>query len=356
MNGNFAFGEPIDVTGEKYGKLTAIKRLNKNNHNSYTWLWKCDCGNLKEAPVNQVKYGNISSCGCAKKGHSTPRKQRNLVGQKYGKLLVLKPLGKINGDAHFYSLVRCDCGEEFSVKDTLLINKRICGCRHCGNKTHGMTNTRLFTVWQSMIARCSNPNEKSFKNYGARGISVCSEWQKDFNSFYQWAIKNGYGENLQIDRINVYGNYDPDNCRWVTQRDNARNRRNTIFVNYEGELLPIGEIAERTGILSTTIYERLYKYGWDEFDATHIPPDTKKYTSKAMRRTYLTNTNTNEVKEFQSSAAASRYLNKLSGYLISKSYKHGNVFREGDWLVEILNGCLKRQIGEANETFNSNGV
>ena len=93
---------------------------------------------------------------------------------------------------------------------------------------HGMKHTRIYETWCGMKKRCYNPNSKSYKDYGERGIVVCDEWKNDFLSFYNWSVQNGYGENLQIDRIDTNGNYEPSNCRWITHAEQQRNRRNNI--------------------------------------------------------------------------------------------------------------------------------
>lgn len=273
---------------------------------------------------------------CKKHRASCERKQRNLTGKTFGKLIVLKPLGKINNNIHFSSLVRCECGYEFTAFDTVLVNNRKTSCPHCAYKTHGLTHTPLFTVWQGMLSRCFNKNNKSYKDYGGRGIIVCNEWKDSFESFYAWAVTNGYDKGLQLDRIDVEGNYNPTNCRFVTQAENARNKRNTILLNYEGSLLPIGEIAEITGIRTSTIYERIFRYSWNEYDATHIVPrKTQSYTTKKMRNTILTNTVSGEIKVFPSTSQASLYLGKNASFLSGRASKNGKTFVYEDWLVEI---------------------
>lgn len=195
--------------------------------------------------------------------------QRNIVGNKYGHLLVLKGLGN-NGKGHYKSLVRCDCGKEYIVPDTELIYGRRTGCKKCNLKTHGMTNTKLFNVWQSMKQRCNDKNCKSYKDYGKKGIEVCNEWLKSFTSFYKWAIENGYEDNLTIDRIDNNGNYEPTNCRWVNQFVQANNKSNNVFVIYEGEKMTIAQLSRKTN-KDYELLRRRIKNGWSVEDAIKEP-------------------------------------------------------------------------------------
>ena len=155
----------IDITGNKYNMLTVIKfnHSNKKSRKSY-WLCKCECGNEKVICGNSLKTGNVKSCGC--------------------------------------------------------LLKR-------GNTKHGLKHTRLYDILCGMKRRCYNPNQPCYKNYGARGIKVCDEWLNDPKAFYDWSITHGYKDDLTIDRINVNGNYEPSNCKWVSIKEQGRNKRNT---------------------------------------------------------------------------------------------------------------------------------
>ena len=97
-----------------------------------------------------------------------------------------------------------------------------------GNYKHGMRHTRLYNIWRSMNQRCNNPNTINFKRYGGRGITVCDEWKDDFQAFYDWAMANGYSDELTIDRLDPNGNYEPSNCRWATWEQQANNKRNSM--------------------------------------------------------------------------------------------------------------------------------
>lgn len=128
-------------------------------------------------------------------------------------------------------------------------------------KRHGMYKTRLYGVWGHMIQRCTNEHDPKYKDYGKRGISVCKEWRNDFLNFYNWAMDNGYADNLTIDRIDVNGNYEPDNCRWATPKVQANNTRRNLKYEYNGEKLTLSQWSEKTGIPYKTLHRRL-KNGW----------------------------------------------------------------------------------------------
>lgn len=137
--------------------------------------------------------------------------------------------------------------------------------------THGKSDTRLYSIWCDMKRRCYNPKNKRYSRYGGRGISVCEEWKDDFQAFYEWAIDNGYDEHLTIDRINVNGNYEPSNCRWVTWKEQQRNTSRNRYITVNGETKTIAEWSEITGIKPDVIKDRLNKLHWTEEEAVTIP-------------------------------------------------------------------------------------
>lgn len=178
----------IDLTGQRFGRLTVLK-IAKKVRRTYYYLCKCDCGNLKVVRGSHLKSGKIQSCRCLQK-----EKAKELATE------------------------------------------------------HGLSKTKLAKIWDGIKERCYNPNCKSYKNYGARGIKMCSEWKFNFIAFYKWAMENGYKEGLSIDRINVNGHYEPFNCRWITHKEQMNNTRINVYITFNNETHTLQEWSEITGI------------------------------------------------------------------------------------------------------------
>ena len=134
---------------------------------------------------------------------------------------------------------------------------------------HGGTGTRLHNIWLSMRERCHRVKHPYYKDYGGRGISICEEWD-DFSKFREWANTNGYSDELTIDRVDNNGDYEPNNCRWVTIKEQQNNRRNNRIIEYKGEKYTLTELAEKIGMNKTTLKERL-NMRWSVEDAVKRP-------------------------------------------------------------------------------------
>lgn len=168
----------LDLTGQRFERLVAIKPVETNAEGNVMWLCKCDCGNETVVNSQKLKSGHTRSCGCLGNEITT---LRNKAGRKDPNVL--------------------------------------------------RRENRIYRIYYGMITRCYNPKDtKAYKHYGALGVSVCQEWLDSYEAFEAWALSHGYRDNLSIDRINPFGNYEPDNCRWATAKEQANNRR----ANYIG--------------------------------------------------------------------------------------------------------------------------
>lgn len=201
----------IDITGQKFGRLTVIK-LNhlkemynnkglKNGHKTY-WLCKCECGNITVVRKDLLLNGSTKSCGCLKK-------------EQDGKNL--------------------------------------------NTTTHGLSYSRLNSIWRGIKKRCLNKHCKAFPKYGGKGVKIYPDWEKDFISFYNWSMANGYKDNLTIDRIDNNGNYEPSNCRWIDLKAQQRNRTNNKLIAYKGENRILSEWCEILNLNYEKIRQRIYK-------------------------------------------------------------------------------------------------
>ena len=128
------------------------------------------------------------------------------------------------------------------------------------NIKHGDRYTRLYDIWRGIKSRCYTQSSTSYKNYGLRGVKMCDEWL-DYQTFKRWALANGYKDNLTIDRIDVNGDYTPNNCRWVSYKENSNNKRNNRYIEYNGKIKTLTEWAEEYHIKVGTLWARLNK-GW----------------------------------------------------------------------------------------------
>ena len=203
-------GKFIDLTGQSFGRWTVLCMAPNRIGGRESWLCQCDCGTVRIVLGKSLKSGRSKSCGCIAREKTS-----------------LRMIEKHRKDG-------CD----------------------------GRARTRLYSIWVDMKRRCEDSRHSTYANYGARGIKVCSDWTKSFDSFRQWALENGYSQQLSIDRINNDGDYTPDNCRWATAVIQGNNKRNNHLVTAFGETHTLTEWEHISGIGRSTILSRINKHGW----------------------------------------------------------------------------------------------
>lgn len=227
----------------------------------------------------------------------------DLTGQKYGMLTVIEEAENQFSPSGYLKRMwkcRCDCGNEVIAIQTYLLHCQS-GMPNCGcytkkkikerSTTHGGSVKghwdRLYGIYAGMKARCFNKNRTQHKRYGARGITICDEWlgKNGYANFRTWAYANGYDANAKkgqctIDRIDVNGDYEPSNCRWITNAEQARNKRTNRILTYNGESHPMCVWAEKIGIKEDTIQARIDYHGWSVEEALTLPLYSKRKQGK----------------------------------------------------------------------------
>lgn len=199
-------GKHIDLFGQRFGRLTVSKEFFVDKNGKRKWKCFCECGGTAYVTTNNLTSGTTKSCGCWNE----------------------------------------DVRSKIHTK-------------------HGMSKSRIYSIWSNMKARCECVTNNAYHLYGKRGIKVCDEWH-DFNNFAKWAIENGYGKNLTIDRIDNDGNYCPDNCRWATAKEQGNNTRTCKMITYNGETKTMRGWEEKMGLSKGVICWRV-KHGWSEKEA-----------------------------------------------------------------------------------------
>lgn len=194
----------------------------------------------------------------------------DLTGKRFGRLTVIGV--EDNGKRKTYYACRCDCGNVKVIRADALIGGCTvsCGCKKkeqdrvnlTANHSHKMSGTRLYVIWNGLKGRCNNPNDPRYYRYGGRGISVCEEWNTSFQSFYDWAISNGYSDDLTIDRIDNDGNYEPTNCRWTTSKEQCNNRSSNINIKIGNATKTLTEWCE---IFNVDTKRTMTRYSRDGF-------------------------------------------------------------------------------------------
>lgn len=261
-------------SGEKFNSLTILNKAYKKNNKTY-WLCLCDCGNTTLVRYDQLTSNQIKSCGCTKESHHVHS------GDRFGRLVAIKQVNN-NSLGQTCWLCKCDCGKETIVTSNHLRTGHTTSCG-CYNKEitinastkHGMSHTRFYSIYLSILQRCNYKNSDNYYLYGGRGIKCMWNSFEEFKcDMYNDYINhsNKYGEkNTSIDRIDVNGNYCKENCRWATWKVQGNNKRtNHNITNSAGETHTIAEWSTIVHINRATILDRL-KHGYSADEALYTP-------------------------------------------------------------------------------------
>ena len=204
---------------------------------------------------------------------------KNISGQRFGRLRVLEFVKTQNGKSYWHCT--CECGSQgiFKAEALQIGHTKSCGCLHRETMrkklfVHGMSRTRIYVIWTNIVKRCTKKDCWNYLRYGGRGIKVCSRWRKSFVNFYH-DMGEPPSSKHEIDRIDNDGNYSPENCRWVTKTEQARNRRNNTRIEYAGLTLCIVEWEDRLNVRRGTIRSRLHR-GWSVERALTQPVGKKR--------------------------------------------------------------------------------
>lgn len=272
--------------GMQVNYLTVIddKRFHKDgDYKQGYYLCECKCGNKTYINDHNITTGRIRDCGCGK------YLLDQYIGKKYGNFEVINAYRKEH-NGHIVIMVdcKCVCGniKTYRASRVKTFTSQSCGCLYKYKRMNGRryhyksVDKRVGAIWGCMISRCYNENDTSYKNYGGRGIKVCNEWRDSALAFYNWAMANGYKDDLTIDRIDVNGNYCPENCRWISMTEQLRNTRRTIQYEFNGKNKTIAEIARELNISQFTLYSRI-RGGMDIKEAIEKPIIKRRKNEKA---------------------------------------------------------------------------
>jgi hypothetical protein len=202
--------KPIDLTGQKFGRLTVLGQAEHNKWNRPTWHCRCVCGNMVIVAGNSLRQKHTTSCGCLY------REKTKIMGLK--------------------------------------------------NVTHKETGSRLYRIWHNMKQRTGNKNHVAYARYGGRGITVCPEWIGSYEAFRDWALKNGYADNKTLDRKDNSLGYFEDNLTWSTMKEQQNNRRNNRMLTIDGQTKTLTQWSEQIGINALLVGNRL-RLGWSPSEA-----------------------------------------------------------------------------------------
>lgn len=293
-----------DLLGKRINdiEIVSIAGYKGNPPRMYYNVKCCRCGTMFELRRNKIfdtKHPPVACYECIKNKYSDPKYINEIIGKKINNLTCEKFIGfrevtvtdrdKPRREAMYQ--FKCDCGNTSILERNAFLSGKIksCGCANTvGVIKHNESRTRLYMIWNHMRQRCTNPNNSRYNSYGERGILICNEWwgktpDEGYTNFRDWALSNGYKDDLTIDRIDVNGPYAPWNCRWVTIKEQEWNKRNTRRVEFAGKMCSAYEIQQALNLsidlktLSRRLVNENNNYNdWSINDKLYIPAGVRR--------------------------------------------------------------------------------
>lgn len=256
------------IIGKRFTRLVVLEQI--PNTKNYKCL--CDCGNT--SIVNKSNLKRVKSCGCWK-SEIAKLKVVDLIGKVFGRLTVISRAGSSARNSTWNCL--CQCGNTTIVPSNNFRNSNTssCGCYRAEQQTvHGMTGSPLYSTWEGIVQRTTNPNSEGYSAYGGRGIKMCAEWRNDFLQF-QKDMGDKPTVHHTVERLDNNGNYEASNCRWATQKEQGNNRSNNRHLTYLNETKTLTQWSEQFGIIPRTLTSRIDTLGWSVEKAITTPVNTK---------------------------------------------------------------------------------
>lgn len=235
-------GGALDLSKLRFGRLTVLRR-GANQAGRVMWECVCDCGASVTVRASHLTSGATRGCGCIRQ-----EPKLDLTGQTFGRLKVSGLAEATGRGVHWLCICRCGVVVRLRTNSLTSGNSTSCGCKRRESVTkHGKKHTPEYAAWRSMINRCHRPGNRNYPNYGGRGITVCDQWRNDFARFLEDVGKRP-SDKHSLDRIDNDKSYEPGNVRWATSKEQIRNRRNTILVEWNSSIIPLSVAAKNAGI------------------------------------------------------------------------------------------------------------
>lgn len=272
-----------DITGKTFGFWTVNNFAERVNNITY-FNCVCKCGTEKKVNANSLRRGETISSGCSR--------VEDVTGRKFGRLTAIRKTETKNRQAMWECV--CDCGNvgSYSLSKMKKGNTKSCGCYfkdkmkefhedsdHSYLIKHGHSTkkkqTDTYKVWAGIRTRCVNPNDTAYQNYGGRGITICERWKDSYENFLE-DMGERPGKDYSIDRIDNEQGYSPENCKWATRKEQHRNTRRNVWIEFNGEKKVMADWADEYGIKRQTLKHRLAVLGWDIETALTTPSRKSK--------------------------------------------------------------------------------